>query len=413
MLRASPATTVPPKSYSLMTLYHVTIKQKSNPHDEIGLDFTLEKLRQRIIEPYETGTPITINGKSLPPDDIERIKVVKTNLISSHALHNLRPSPIAKSLSTRRTLEIHVANSGVDVTDEFITGPSGVHSEINSPNVQDAPETMPVRVFISHSNKDEQLARLLIRLIEAALHFSNDDIRCTSVNGYRMMSGVTSDEKLRAEVHDAELLIGLITPNSLNSAYVIFELGARWGAKRPMIPLLASGTKPEHLEGPLTGINALDASDNGQVHQFVEDAASYLNISHAKPSSYVDLVNQLVKRSSKALPVVKHPLAYDDQLRLSKNAKTLLIDAAKDDEGSILKIHTLGGVVIKGGAGGFGYAIDSPREEAIWIGALRDLLSQGLVQDPKGTGGYFKVTDRGFELAVRLKGAENMIEDQH
>ena len=113
-----------------------------------------------------------------------------------------------------------------------------------------------------------------------------------------MKAGVTVDDTLRAEVYKTELLIGLITPNSLKSAYVMFELGARWGAEKSMIPLLALGATPSDLGGPLAGINALDGSKDAQVHQLLEDAAGYLGVTLRKSSAFANVVSELVQRAS-------------------------------------------------------------------------------------------------------------------
>ena len=122
-----------------------------------------------------------------------------------------------------------------------------------------------MKVFISHNSKDEELAKILVNLLQKSMRLSSYDIRCSSVDGYRLIGGVAVDETLRIEVHDAELVIGLITPDSLKSLYVAFELGARWGISKPMIPLLASGATSLHFGGPLAGINALDCNNECQV----------------------------------------------------------------------------------------------------------------------------------------------------
>jgi hypothetical protein len=57
-----------------------------------------------------------------------------------------------------------------------------------------------------------------------------NQIRCSRVDGYRLPVGVDTQVKLREEVNAAKVVVGLITPSSLNSHYVMFELGARWGA---------------------------------------------------------------------------------------------------------------------------------------------------------------------------------------
>ena len=142
------------------------------------------------------------------------------------------------------------------------------------------------------------MARALIDLLLAALPIASDDIRCSSVDGYRLPGGVSTDEWLRNEVHDADMVIGLLTPNSLRSAYVAFELGARWGTQKRMIPLLASGITPEVLEGPLGGINALDCGSDGQIHQLVEETASHLNIEPHRTSTFAHQVNKLLELAS-------------------------------------------------------------------------------------------------------------------
>src|SRR5207247_750725 len=121
------------------------------------------------------------------------------------------------------------------------------HTEVTTMSAQKAtqPQTEPtILVMISHSSRDKDLAEVLIELLRTALNLAANQIRCTSVDGYRLPAGVDTHEQLRKEVKSARVLIGLLTPNSSSSSYVLFELGARWGAELPMIPLLA-GTAPE------------------------------------------------------------------------------------------------------------------------------------------------------------------------
>ena len=246
-----------------------------------------------------------------------------------------------------------------------------------------------MRIFISHSSSDIEIAKLLIELLEKALNLRGDDIRCTSVDGYRMPAGVSIDQRLRAEVHEAELVIGLITPNSMKSAYVSFELGARWGAEKPMIPLLASGANIEHLGGPLAGINVLDCCNESQVHQLVEEASEHLKVVLNRSSSYAVTVNSLVQMSSESRAIVEHQPTAADNPQLSEDAKTLLAEAAKDNYGMIRKIRMLGGLAIM--ANGKAFAeMGNRRSEARWEGALNDLLNLGLVKNLGGKGQAFE-----------------------
>jgi hypothetical protein len=73
-------------------------------------------------------------------------------------------------------------------------------------------------IFISHSSQDVDIAELLIELLRAALNIPVNRIRCTSIRGYKLRAGASTDESLRKEVHNSRVLIGLITSASLQSA---------------------------------------------------------------------------------------------------------------------------------------------------------------------------------------------------
>jgi hypothetical protein len=87
-----------------------------------------------------------------------------------------------------------------------------------------------VSVFLSHSSKDVPIAFALIELLRNGIGLRAQEIRCSSVDGYRLPGGANTEVQLRQEVNTAKAFIGLITQNSLASPYVMFELGARWGA---------------------------------------------------------------------------------------------------------------------------------------------------------------------------------------
>ena len=143
----------------------------------------------------------------------------------------------------------------------------------NEPMSVSATEVTDLRVFISHSSEDKSLAAAIVELIRSALSLAPETVRCSSVDGYRLPAGVDTDETLRREVYSTEVVIGVLTPHSLKSSYVQFELGARWGIGRPLVPLLARGASPAELPGPLQGKNALLVSEDAQCLQFVEDLA--------------------------------------------------------------------------------------------------------------------------------------------
>ena len=183
-------------------------------------------------------------------------------------------------------------------------------------------------IFISHSSKDSELAKLLIDLLKTSLNISSKQIRCTSVNGYRLPAGASTDARLREEVHDSKVLIGLISPNSVSSAYVLFELGARWGASLPLIPLVTSKTGNELLQGPLSGINALNCCEPAQLHQLVSDLKEHLNVDRESPEVYQEKIDSIVTHSlEELLPKADTGQKNADQGKRSMSTHSQNIDA--------------------------------------------------------------------------------------
>jgi hypothetical protein len=104
---------------------------------------------------------------------------------------------------------------------------------------QPEPQPTTVRVFISHSSQDLKVAKALVEVLEVALSLESNDIRCTSVPGYKLNTGEHTSVQLQKEISGAEVIIGIVTTNSMQSSYVLFELGASWGLNKPTFPLLA------------------------------------------------------------------------------------------------------------------------------------------------------------------------------
>ncbi len=154
-----------------------------------------------------------------------------------------------------------------------------------------------LRLFISHSGKDAVIAEALIELIKSGLELPASAIRCTSVNGYRLSGGAKTDEQLRIETLSAHAFVGLISPNSIGSMYVAFELGARWGAGKHLMPILAPGVDASILEGPLSGLNALSCDSDAQLHQMISDLGNYLELTPVATEVYVRYVGKILKLS--------------------------------------------------------------------------------------------------------------------
>ncbi|MCH7703201.1 MAG: toll/interleukin-1 receptor domain-containing protein [Planctomycetes bacterium] len=149
-------------------------------------------------------------------------------------------------------------------------------------------------LFVSHSSKDVEVVKLLVDLIQFALHLRSEEIRCTSVDGYRLPGGADTDESLQREIREARGFIGVISSASVESLYVVFELGARWGARKHLLPVLTPGVDPDKLPGPLAGKNALRCDSNAQLHQLVADLGTALEVTPEPAAAYQAHIDKIL-----------------------------------------------------------------------------------------------------------------------
>jgi hypothetical protein len=256
-----------------------------------------------------------------------------------------------------------------------------------------------ISVFISHSHQDVDLVKLLIDLLRSALNLPSSQIRATSVDGFRLPGGANTTEQLRFEVQSAKVLVGIISQASLKSAYVTFELGARWGSGKPMIPLLTPDVGPESLAGPLQGINALSCRSSAQLHQFVEEMAGHLNVALDRPAAYQKCVDDIRDLQSGLTSIPSDGSSLDAlPLRLSDAARDLLLAATRDENGVVIRSRTATGLHITTNQIDF-VADRDPKTEARWYEALDELIKSGFVQDRNGKGNVFWLTSLGYSEA--------------
>jgi len=265
--------------------------------------------------------------------------------------------------------------------------------------------SLGLQIFISHSSKDRVLAGALTDLLKSALGLVSTQIRCSSVDGHRLPVGVNTESKLREEVNGARVVVGLVTPSSLVSSFVMFELGARWGAGLFLAPLLA-GVQANELSGPLSLLNALSADNEAQVHQLLGDIAEPLGLPLQKTESYVRHVAQ-VKQLAEATPngstahsEVRPPRIADT--RLSSEAEQLLLASSEDPGGTVMCVPTLQGLVVSTNNRGFSES-NNPRSQARWKAAVEELVALGLLEPLGEKDEVFGITDAGYEAADRIR----------
>ncbi len=107
--------------------YHVRVSTKSkHDWDEVRLDLSEEILDSEFLAPYREGRPIVINGKTVPTDDLARLRISRSEPTSTE----LRSNPLFEAeIQRKRTYATPddwlIAHLCDDVTGQFITEPPG------------------------------------------------------------------------------------------------------------------------------------------------------------------------------------------------------------------------------------------------------------------------------------------------
>jgi hypothetical protein len=152
---------------------------------------------------------------------------------------------------------------------------------------------MPVRVFISHAAADETLAAAVVDCLLSTIMIDDSEVRCTSVAGHKLPVGSNTAETLRDDLDDTSVVVGLLTPGAIDSGWVLFELGAAWGAKKNLVPLLAGKLAFRDLPGPLAGHHAIRLDDINGLTQALDEIAVRLGIEKRKPAKVSAAISKL------------------------------------------------------------------------------------------------------------------------
>ena len=404
-----------------MTCYHVRITKKSDRSwDIVWLDLHWEELEERIIAPYRTGQPITINGQSISINDIEQLRITETEMDSTQLRPEVERERQSRRVSTGISIEWYIADKGTDVTNVLITAPPGSEPRTeNKREVQLRPAPGTRNVFVSHGRNDAARNALFEFLRAVDLHPLewNEAVRATGKplpyigdildaafsQAHAVVVLLTPDdearlrEPFRRSIDDPTefVLTGQARQN------VLFEAGAAMARHPNRTVIVELG----HLRpfSNISGLHTIRLNDSPERRQEfaqrLETAGCPVKLDggdwYRAGEFEAAVVLPEPTESETNTPLASSPSV---SFSLTSDAKSLLTEAAKDKSG-ILRVQTAGGLIIQTNRTSFAEVGDR-RSEARWDQALRDLLGLDLIES--GGGDLFEVTHYGFQVADEL-----------
>jgi hypothetical protein len=98
-------------------------------------------------------------------------------------------------------------------------------------------------IFISHAVVDAKLAELLVDFLKEAIGVPSDEIFCSSLPDHAIPFGEDFNAYIRSKIEAPKLVLLLMTPAYLDSAFCMMELGAAWSRGHNALPIVVPPVK--------------------------------------------------------------------------------------------------------------------------------------------------------------------------
>ena len=132
---------------------------------------------------------------------------------------------------------------------------------------------MALEVFISHAHKDELLARSLVLFLMNGVGIDRREVRCSSNVATGLSSGAAISDELRRDIKRCRIFLPLVSSNSIQRDFVAFEIGAAWGLKKDVFPVVYGRLHKAQLPSLLTPLLFRDLSRKDHLIKLGEDLA--------------------------------------------------------------------------------------------------------------------------------------------
>lgn len=150
-----------------------------------------------------------------------------------------------------------------------------------------------LKVFISHSSRDASFVKLIVELLKTST-LKEDEIRCTSVDGYGVPMGARVAELLRRDIETCDIIIAVLTKDALKSLHVLLELGAGWGLEKDLIPIRGPGVTLSGLPQWLSEKHGMPWDHEQCWYDFDRDVFRRLGKRLQHEKKFKGIINRLV-----------------------------------------------------------------------------------------------------------------------
>ena len=156
--------------------------------------------------------------------------------------------------------------------------PTNLHCEFITESIKNANNLM-TQVFLSYADED----RAMMEKIRNSLRRESITIW---TNKSDIQTGEAFEEAIERGIEQADNLVYLLSPNSVNCSYCQRELDYAFSLHKRIIPVLVQTTNPEQVPNMLRSLQYIDLTDNVQEEDYHLDESQLLNILHQDAAYY-------------------------------------------------------------------------------------------------------------------------------
>lgn len=142
------------------------------------------------------------------------------------------------------------------------------------------------KIFISHSEKDKEIASELIDLlhnigIKKTINGLNGQIFCSSYVGYLIPLRENNVEYIKSQLDSTDNILALVlySKNYMNSAACLNEAGAIWIKDIPFFPIILPDFSFEEIKGFLNpNITGFKINEKHKLNEFKDNLVKHFNL---------------------------------------------------------------------------------------------------------------------------------------
>lgn len=272
------------------------------------------------------------------------------------------------------------------------------------------------KLFISHASKDAMFVEKIVELLED-IGLTETQVVCSSVPGYGIPLGEDIYDWLARQFNEFDLhVLFVLSENYYGSIACQNEMGATWVLKTKYDTILLPRFEYRDIKGAVNPNQIsikLDGNENvlkQHLNELKDKLITEFELTMPSASKW-ERHRQAFIANIASIQTQEKDVNYglddiapvfEERVKLTVDAKKLLVEGVNDPAGQITVIKVLQGTFISANKVSFCHPDGGPRLEAKWMGALEELESYGYVQAASYKRQVFTITREGYEYADNI-----------